>query len=555
MKTSETPIDGRAMSSRTSWSILLPTLAVSSLLLLGGLAGAWYVHRANRHVSHLLGERLASSQAAERLVFEIRELRLALANFADTGESSQLDAAGAMLDEIDRSAHEVDGYDDEALPGALAAFAGKVNQLSGVPQETREATVRQLVSELKHDLLDPAEQILKRRQAETEATSLRNQEIAQRIGLGLLLLGICGSGAGLLTGFAMARSVHRSMLQISLPVHDMAGRLNEVVGPINVTVNTKLSGLDEVLRTLADKTADVVQHLQESQQQAMRNEQLAAIGRLGAGLAHELRNPLMSMKLIVQTATERYGHAAGSPTDATHPRRDQGVSPSTDQAHDRLLPRDLAILQEEIARLEKMLQTFLDFARPPRPEKQPVDIRLLVVRTLAFVRPRAYSQDVVLHGPEVEDPLWIEGDESQLRQVLLNLLLNALDAMPEGGNVWVDVDAASPPPTLAGDERRQAEGKYVSIGVRDDGPGMPAEVSERIFEPFVSTKPNGIGLGLSICRRIVESHDGQIAARNRQPGGAEFMIYLPLRSPSLPRASGKTEAAMAGNRRDDSEWI
>jgi signal transduction histidine kinase len=207
-------------------------------------------------------------------------------------------------------------------------------------------------------------------------------------------------------------------------------------------------------------------------------------------------------------------------------------------------------LQEEIARLEKMLQTFLDFARPPRPEKQPVDIRSLVVRTLAFVRPRAGGQDVVLHGPEVEDPLWIEGDESQLRQVLLNLLLNALDAMPEGGNVWVDVDTTAPPSALVADERRQTERPHISIRVRDDGPGMPTEVSERIFEPFVSTKPNGIGLGLSICRRIVESHDGQIAARNRQPSGAEFMIWLPLHSPAPPRAADKTVAAMAGHRRD-----
>jgi signal transduction histidine kinase len=340
------------------------------------------------------------------------------------------------------------------------------------------------------------------------------------------------------------------MLQISLPVHDMAGRLNEVVGPINVTVNTELSGLDEVLRTLADKTADVVQHLQESQQQAVRNEQLAAIGRLGAGLAHELRNPLMSMKLIVQTATERYGCRAETAADSAPEGRKPHVSAAADGAHDRLLPRDLAILQEEIARLEKMLQTFLDFARPPRPEKQRVDIRLLVGRTLAFIRPRAESQDVVLHGPDVQNPLWIEGDESQLRQVLLNLLLNALDAMPEGGNVWVDVHATWPPPDSVGDDGRHVPRSHVSICVRDDGPGMSAEVSERIFEPFVSTKPNGIGLGLSICRRIVESHDGYIAARNRELGGAEITIDLPLQPVTRPQISGGTQAALTATRRD-----
>ncbi len=113
----------------------------------------------------------------------------------------------------------------------------------------------------------------------------RNRNVASRVGWGLFLLGACGALAGLLAGFGIARNVHRSMLQISLPVRDMAGRLNEVVGPINVTTDTDWSQLDDVLRTLADKTADVVRHLQESQQQSLRNEQLAAVGRLAAGLA------------------------------------------------------------------------------------------------------------------------------------------------------------------------------------------------------------------------------------------------------------------------------
>ena len=135
--------------------------------------------------------------------------------------------------------------------------------------------------------------------------SRQNQIAAQRIGLGLLLLGILGAVAGVLAGFGMARSVHRSLVEISVPVRDIAGRLNEVVGPIKVASDTELAELDGALRLLADKTADVVQRLQESQREMLRHEQLAAVGQLAAGLAHELRNPLMSVKLIVQTAEER----------------------------------------------------------------------------------------------------------------------------------------------------------------------------------------------------------------------------------------------------------
>ncbi len=380
------------------------------------------------------------------------------------------------------------------------------------------------------DILPLAEKRLTDRQNVASEMSRQNRLIADRIGIGLLLLGVCGAVAGLLVGFGIARSVHRSLVEISIPVQDMAGRLNEVVGPIQVASNTDLSQLDDALRMLSDKTADVVRRLQESQQKSLRREQLAAVGQLAAGLAHELRNPLMSVKLILQTAAER--------------------------DHESLSKRDLVVIQDEVTRLERMLQTFLDFARPPRPQKQVVDVVQLVETTLEVVRLRAAQQDVQLHSPATSEPLSIEADESQLRQLLLNLLLNALDALPNGGNVWLDVsgdklpasrlpidDAASKLLAATEGNGRPEDFRYAIIRVADDGPGLSAEVVERVFEPFVSTKDTGIGLGLSICQQIVESHDGRITAGNRNNGGAEFTVYLPQLVDRAGRIENRTPEA------------
>ena len=246
------------------------------------------------------------------------------------------------------------------------------------------------------------------------------------------------------------------------------------------------------------------------------------------------------MKLIVQTAAERCHDRHESPADAQQATWEN--APTT--GYDNLLPRDLTVLEEEIVRLEKMLQMFLDFARPPLPEKQQVDVRLMIECTLDFIGSRAKQQGVKLHPSSLDEQLWILADQSQMRQVLLNLVLNSLDAMPGGGNVWVAAHletcpAAAVPgvqataPHAKSADKREPEPvdgtsqTYVTISVSDDGPGLSAKDLERIFDPFVSTKPTGIGLGLSICRRIVESHDGLISVGNRDAGGVEFTIRLP----------------------------
>jgi signal transduction histidine kinase len=242
---------------------------------------------------------------------------------------------------------------------------------------------------------------------------------------------------------------------------------------------------------------EVVQTLQQREREVLRAEQLAAVGRLAAGVAHEVRNPLTSIKMLIQTAREEMASGV-----ALAPRG--------------LPAEDLHVIEQEVRRIERSLQTFLDFARPPKLRRVPTDLGTLPEHVISLVRGRAAKQGVEVRLDRPARPIVAETDTDQLRQVLLNLVLNALDVMPHGGDLNIRLG--------------EPENGWVELSVTDTGPGVHADILPRLFVPFVSDKETGMGLGLSVSRRIVEDHGGTIRAHNRPEGGACFGVRLPLNS-------------------------
>jgi two-component system sensor histidine kinase HydH len=224
------------------------------------------------------------------------------------------------------------------------------------------------------------------------------------------------------------------------------------------------------------------------ERQMGRAEQMAAIGQVAAGVAHELRNPLTSVKGLVQVNL-RDAVAHGLPAE------------------------DLRVIEQEVRRMERTLQTFLDFARPPRPDRRRLDLAEVVERVYALVAGRARKQGVALRSLRPGGPTWVDGDRDQLQQLVLNLVLNALDAMPRGGAVEADL--------------RAPRDGAVELSVRDTGPGIPPHILPKVFETFVSSKETGIGLGLPVSRRIAEDHGGTLSAYNLPAEGACFTLRLP----------------------------
>lgn len=224
--------------------------------------------------------------------------------------------------------------------------------------------------------------------------------------------------------------------------------------------------------------------------EAMRTQQMATLAQLATGVAHEIRNPLTSIKMLIQVNLASFAKA-GLPTD------------------------DLELVEQEIRRMERSVSSLLDYARPEKSELTQFAIQEVTRRTVQLISCRCELQKVQLTVVAPSQAIQLLGDPAQIQQLLLNLVLNSLDAMPNGGNLELET-------TLNDSE--------IEIAVRDSGPGIEANMMENLFTPFVTNKPNGVGLGLGICRRIAESHHGSLSGSNRPTGGAQFLLKLPVPS-------------------------
>jgi two-component system sensor histidine kinase HydH len=496
------------VTSRLMVRMTAPVVVTSLLLLVVGVGAAWYVHRLQHRVSDELKANVSSLRAAEELVIALHEIRTLLEQFLLTGDRKYLDEVPKLRDKTDQWLTEAERWgtgssEQEMMNRARRGHRQFFVEMDGLlekPTGSLDRKVKELIDNvLTREIIQPTQKYLTLNVAESDESINENQVFASRLVYALLLLGTCGSGAGLIAGFGFARAFQRSLVQLSLPIRAAAGHLDEVVGPVTFAASADLHEMESVLRLIAERIGAIVERLRQSEREVLRAEQLAAVGQMAAGMAHELRNPLTSMKILVQAAL------AGERRDALAEWSGIGLG-----------GRDLIVLEEEITRLERLIQSFLHFAQPPQLEKRTLDVRPLVEQTVQLVADRAALCATRIEMALPADAVPAAVDVAQLRQVLLNLLLNALDATGSGGVVWVDLQSESD--------------AWLRLRVSDNGCGLPATLGNRIFSPFITTKETGLGLGLSISKRIIEAHGGEITATDRPDGGAVFTIRLPRAS-------------------------
>jgi signal transduction histidine kinase len=242
-------------------------------------------------------------------------------------------------------------------------------------------------------------------------------------------------------------------------------------------------------RQMEEKIQKTTADLRKTEAQLIRSEKLAALGQLAAGIAHEIRNPLTSINILIHSLRERL--------------------PSENSQQE-----DLKVIEEEIHRMNEIVDQFLRFAKPAPPFFEKTDVLSIVEETLQLLRLQAEKQRIAVEREFQTLPM-ILIDPEQMKQAMLNLLLNAIQAMPEGGLL-----------TLKG--RNSEDGQWIHLSIQDSGMGISGEDIDKLFDPFFSTKEGGIGLGLSITHRIIDQHHGKIEVESSPGNGTLFTVWLPI---------------------------
>jgi len=277
---------------------------------------------------------------------------------------------------------------------------------------------------------------------------------------------------------------------IQVKSKDEVGRLAESFNIMTSRLSEVLGELREWGRTLEEKVAQRSREIQTMQSQLMHSEKLASLGKLAAGVAHEINNPMTGILTNASLMLEDLS--------ADDPRRE-----------------DLQTIVNETIRCRRIVKGLLDFARQTKPEKKKTSLNEIVRNSVSLLRNQASFRNIEI--TEDLDPYLpdIPADPNQIQQVFVNILINASEAMPQGGKIQVR------------SRRADRLGDQVEVSISDTGPGITPEVLSNLFEPFFTTKSMGTGLGLAVSYGIVEGHGGTIEVKSEPGQGATLIVRLP----------------------------
>ncbi len=300
------------------------------------------------------------------------------------------------------------------------------------------------------------------------------------------------SGAALFVGLLLARRILRPIHIIHTGLTKL-GR-GERIGNMDLPPDEELEGVGESFKAISEKLAS------------------RSLGRLMAGVTHEVRNPLNAMAIhleLVREHLERQKREAHAPVGAVL-RVDRPDTPTTDADGAR---EHLDVIGAEIKRLDEVITGFVRFIRPEELQLQPVNVEALIAEVVALIDPNLTRRGIISRTAVAAKLPPFQADPALLRQALLNLALNACQAMPRGGTLKMGASVAK--------DRR------IALTVEDTGVGIPAKDLEKIFDLYFTTKPEGSGIGLSIVYRIVQLHGGEIEVESTQDRGTTFRLLLP----------------------------
>lgn len=483
----------KRLSLRTRIFIILAALLLTTLV--GGLVTMWHTEATDSLFTALIDKNLASFQAAEELENSLLIQKGYLTYFFLDGNPDWL----SKLETYSREFHK---------------WLDKARQSAYTP------TMQEIIDQIElhyRDYLKQREQVINLYKAGKRQEGYeRHQELRKQFAA---IYALCerykviheytidrirtesrqrARFINTLALVAMFSVVGLGVMLVYILIKQILGPIRQLAletGPAgDANLPDEIKALSRRVHHLIENVDLAQSQLEKSQEHLLQAEKMALVGKLAAGVAHSIRNPLTSVKMRL-FSLER--HLELSPTQK----------------------EDLEVISEEIRHIDTIVRSFLEFSRPPKLKMQKTSLSDVVDSALTLLSHRLESYGVTVVVKRTERLPEMGGDPEQLKEVLVNLILNSCEAMVHGGTITIQEGKGQVAPL-----GRVAFLKYI-----DNGPGVPASIRDRIFEPFFSTKEEGTGLGLSIASRIIQEHGGFLELTSREGEGAVFIITLPYR--------------------------
>ncbi len=487
------------ISLRVRIYTVLATLVL--ITLVGGLVMVWYTYRMEGLLTYLIDKNVAASQAAEALESSLAYQKGFVSYYYQDGDPDWLKALGEYrqvfrqrLEEA-RSFSEPEGQSRviDRIEADYMAYIGSQDKVIQLYQKGQ----RETGSRLHKDVRDHYFQILdscreyrdfyKERIAQAKTMS-HAQAARLRIIAGTAIFVVIF--LAVLLAFVLVNNILGPVRRLALEADREAGAGES---------DDEVKALRRSVRGLIEDVDQTHTELEKSREHLLQAEKMAMVGKLAAGMAHSLRNPLTSVKMRL--------FSLGRTLDLSSDQRE-----------------DFDVISEEIDHTDTIVQNFLEFSRPPKLKMQRVSPSEVVDMVIQLLRHRLESYDVLIEVHRKKNLPEVQVDPEQLKEALANLIENACEAMKGmDGKIFINEDVS-----YAGDS-----GPSAVIRLTDTGPGIPKSIREKVFQPFFSTKEEGSGLGLSITTRIIEEHGGSLNLTSKRNEGATFIIALPVKEEDI----------------------
>ncbi len=475
--------------------IMFAVAALVAIALLGGITTIWMVHRLDSSLSSVINTRVSALNISQEMESSLGMQRGLLSYYFIDGNSewlTQFDQHRYAFEKWLKKAREVS--DSEAEREILNTIESKYIRYTNLREQVIElykAGKREEGYNLHKEVRSPFFSI---RDLCEQFKQMQYEEIGALTRSVRSHVKFFTTAASLAMGFALTLGIILSVLlwsRVLVPI-----RLLSLTGDRkdqeSVDERDEVKALEKKIQGLIESVDTTRSELEQSRSHLLQSEKLAQVGKLAAGVAHSIRNPLTSVKMRLFTM-----------------ERTLALSPAEKE--------DFDVIAEEIRHIDTIVQNFLEFSRPPKLKIQRVSPSDVVDMAIQLLHHRVESYGVTMELMRHRRLPELDADPEQLKEVLVNLIVNACEAMGDGGRILISEDEGTTGPN----------GRVSVIRVSDNGPGIPESVRDRIFQPFFTTKEEGTGLGLSIAARIIEDHKGWLNVKCRPSKGTTFTITLP----------------------------